>query len=101
MRSDDFFDVAKHPEANFESTSFTQNPDGTGTLKGNLTLKGVTNPVTIDVTQIGHGKDSWGGYRRGFLGTTELTLADYGIDFNLGPASKTVMLELSIEGIRQ
>ena len=101
LRGDDFLDVDKYPKATFESTSFTENKDGTAVLKGNLTLHGVTKPVTIDVEQIGHGEDPWGGYRRGFEGTTRFALADYGIDYNLGPKSKEVELIISVEGIRQ
>jgi polyisoprenoid-binding protein YceI len=101
LRSDDFLDVDKFPEAGFKSTSFTETGDGKAILKGNLTLHGVTRPVTIDVEHIGHGKDPWGGYRRGFEGTTKITLADYGIKYNLGPKSEEVELTLSVEGIRQ
>jgi polyisoprenoid-binding protein YceI len=101
LRGDDFLDVDKYPKAQFVSTSFTENNDGTAVIKGNLTLHGVTKPVTIDVEHIGHGEDPWGGYRRGFEGTTRFALADYGIDYNLGPKSKEVELILSVEGIRQ
>jgi len=101
LRGDEFLDVKKFPRAKFESTSFSDNGDGTAVLKGKLTLHGVTNPVTINVEHIGHGSDPWGGYRRGFEGTTRFALADYGINYNLGPKSKEVELTLSVEGIRQ
>ena len=101
LRGDDFLDVKKFPKAKFESTSFKENGDGTAVLKGNFTLHGVTKPVTIDVEHIGHGSDPWGGYRRGFEGTTRIALADYGINYSLGPKSKEVELTLSVEGIRQ
>jgi polyisoprenoid-binding protein YceI len=101
LRGDDFLDVKKFPKASFESTSFKENGDGTAILKGNLTLHGVTKPVTIDIEHIGHGPDPWGGYRRGFEGTTRIALADYDINYNLGEKSKEVELTLSIEGIRQ
>ena len=58
-------------------------------------------PITLDVTHIGAGKDPWGGMRRGFEGTTSLTLQDFDIDYNLGPKSKEVEITLSVEGIRQ
>ncbi|PHQ86784.1 MAG: hypothetical protein COB58_07575, partial [Thalassobium sp.] len=45
--------------------------------------------------------DPWGGYRAGFEGSTTLTLKDYGIDYNLGPASTQVEIDLYIEGVRQ
>lgn len=101
LRGEDFLHVDKYPKARFESTAFKENGDGTIVLEGNLTLHGVTKPVTIDAEHIGHGSDPWGGYRRGFEGTTRIVLADYGIKYNLGPKSKEVQLTLSVEGIRQ
>lgn len=101
LRSKDFLDVEKYPEARFVSTGYKENGDDTALLSGNLTLHGVTRPVQIMVTQIGHGPDPWGGYRRGFQGTTSLKLADFGIDYDLGPASREVELTLMVEGIRQ
>ena len=101
LRSAEFFEVDKYPQARFVSTSFHELGNGKALLKGNLTLHGVTRPVTIDVTELGHGPDPWGGYRRGFTGTTTLTLKDYNIDFNLGPTARTAELFLSLEGIRK
>ena len=43
----------------------------------------------------------WGGYRAGFMGTSTIALKDYGIDYDLGPASQTVELELHVEGVKQ
>jgi polyisoprenoid-binding protein YceI len=101
LRGEEFLHVEKYPQAGFVSTSYNEKADGTAELKGDLTLRGVTKPVTIQVEKIGNGPDPWGGYRRGFYGTTEFALADFGIPFDLGPASRTVELELSVEGIRQ
>jgi polyisoprenoid-binding protein YceI len=101
LRSKDFLDVEKFPEARFVSTGFTETGDSSAVLTGDLTLHGVTRPVTIDVEHVGHGPDPWGGYRRGFAGTTTLKLADFGIDYDLGPAAREVEMFLSIEGIRQ
>ena len=101
LRDEDFFHVSEHPTARFVSTSYKDNGDGTGVLTGELTLKGVTREVVIDVTKIGEGKDPWGGYRVGFQGSTLLTLKDFNIDYDLGPASRAAELILSIEGIRQ
>ena len=60
LRSDDFLNVAKYPEAKFVSTGYTQGKDGDGVLKGNLTLNGVTKPLEIDVEFIGAGNDPMG-----------------------------------------
>ncbi|QFT56371.1 YceI family protein [Microbulbifer sp. THAF38] len=100
LRGSDFLHTEKFPNATFKSTSFEPLEDGKALLKGELTLRGVTKPVTIDVTNIGGGKDPWGGYRQGFSGTTEFDLKDFGIDYNLGPASQKVEMILDIEGIR-
>ena len=101
IRSKDFLDVKKFPEASFVSSSYQQRADGTATLSGDLTLHGVTKPITIEVEKIGSGADPWGGYRSGFLGKTQLSLNDFGINYNLGPKSKEVEMTLSIEGVRQ
>lgn len=101
LRSADFLNVAAHPEASFVSTNYAPNGDGTGVLSGQFTLNGVTRDISIDVTEIGAGQDPWGGYRRGFEGAVTLTLADYNINYDLGPAAKDVEIFLSIEGIRQ
>ncbi|MEN8179388.1 MAG: YceI family protein [Pseudomonadota bacterium] len=101
LRGEDFLDVKNHPKASFMSTGYKDLGDGKGELKGDLTLHGVTKPLTIAVSHVGHGDDPWGGYRRGFQGQTNLTLADFGINYNLGSASKEVELYLSIEGVRK
>ncbi|MCL6415381.1 YceI family protein [Aestuariirhabdus sp. Z084] len=101
LRSDDFLDVSSFPKATFVSTSVKSDGKGNAIITGDLTLRGVTRSITIDAESIGGGNDPWGGYRHGFLGTTKLALKDFGIDFNLGPASTEVEMTLSIEGIRQ
>lgn len=101
LRNEDFLHVDKYPQARFVSTGYQDLGDGQGRLDGDLTLHGVTRPVSIDVTHIGAGPDPWGGYRRGFEGRTSFALADFGIDYDLGPASREVYLWLGIEGIRQ
>lgn len=101
LRNEDFLDVNKYPEARFKSTSYKETGLNKAVLTGDLTLRGITRPVTIQVEKIGNGPDPWGGYRRGFEGTTSFALKDFGIDYNLGPAARDVELTLSVEGIRQ
>jgi polyisoprenoid-binding protein YceI len=101
LRSSKFLDVNKYPEAKFVSTGFILNKDGKGTLKGDFTLRGVSREIDIAVEFIGAGSDPWGGYRSGFEGRAEFTMADFGLLKNLGPKSKNVELILSIEGIKQ
>ncbi|MFV0454292.1 MAG: YceI family protein [Pseudomonas sp.] len=101
LRSDDFLNVSKHPTATFESTSVKSTGEGTADVEGNLTLNGVTKPVVIAAKFIGEGEDPWGGYRAGFEGTTTLKLKDFDIKMDLGPATQTVDLIISVEGVRK
>jgi len=101
LRSADFLDVDKFPKATFLSTSAQKTGDNKGVVKGNLTLHGVTKEIAIDVEYIGGGKDPWGGYREGFAGTVSFPMADFGIDYDLGPASRIVELDLHVEGKRK
>ena len=100
LKSKDFLNVKAFPNATFKSTKVNLNSAGNGTVTGNLTLNGVTKPVTLDVNQIGFGVDPWGGYRRGYEATTTFKMADFGMSYDLGQASRTVEMTLSIEGIR-
>mgnify|MGYP000483234601 CR=1 FL=1 len=77
LRGKDFLHVEKYPQARFESTAFIPKGNGKAELKGKLTLHGVTRDITIDVTEIGGGKDPWGGYRQGFEATTQLKLKSH------------------------
>jgi polyisoprenoid-binding protein YceI len=101
LRGEDFLQVERFPDAHFRSTAFTPKGDDQYTLVGELTLMGQTREVEIDVEHFGAGEDPWGGFRRGFTGRTALTLADFGIDYDLGPDSRVVEMILDIEGIRQ
>ncbi len=100
LRSADFLNVRKYPKATFVSTGYEGDARG-GTMKGKLTLMGVTRPVAVAVRKVGEGKDPWGGYRAGFEGTATLNRGAFGAGMNLGRASETVHLFLSVEGIRK
>jgi polyisoprenoid-binding protein YceI len=82
LRSSDFFDVEKFGAMTFTSTS-VQN-GGKGLLvTGDLSIKGVTRPVTLDVEVLGTESDPWGGSRIGLEGTTSISRKDFGVDFNI------------------
>jgi polyisoprenoid-binding protein YceI len=82
LRSPDFFDVEKFPKASFKSTKITEKGEGKLTILGDLTLHGVTKPITLEASYEGSGKDPWGGERAGFSATTTITRADFGVNFN-------------------
>jgi polyisoprenoid-binding protein YceI len=101
LKGEDFLDVGKYPTSTFTSTKYTTIDDNSGTLTGEFSLHGVTKTISFPIEKIGEGSDPWGGYRAGFSGKTTLKLTDYGINYDLGPASTHVQLELFIEGIRE
>ena len=108
IRSADFFEVETHTHMTFVSTGIR--PDGGDfLLDGDLTLKGVTKPVTFKLEFSGIGPDAYGGTRAGFSATTEINRTDYGVNFN-GPipgvpggvaVSEKVTINLEIEGVLQ
>lgn len=101
IRSADFLNADKNPNATFKSTSVKSTGEGTADVMGDLTLNGVTKPVTIKAKLVGEGSDPWGGHRAGFEGTTTLKLKDFNIEKDLGPASQEVELIISFEGVRK
>ena len=81
IRSEDFFHVEKHPTMTFRSTGLR--PDGEDyLLYGDLTLRGVTNPVTFRLELNGFGPDPYGGTRAGFSATAEINRNDWNVSFN-------------------
>ncbi len=101
LRNEDFLTVEEYPEARFVSTGFRHIEGDRYEMTGELTLMGHTHELSIDVEHVGAGTDPWGGYRRGFTGTTSFALADFGIDYDLGPEAEVVEIILDVEGIRQ
>ena len=81
VRSADFFNVEEHKEMTFVSTGVRA--DGSDfILDGNLTLRGVTKPVSLNLELGGFGPDAYGGTRAGFTATGEIKRSDFGVDFN-------------------
>ena len=78
LRSADFFDVENSGPMTFTSTSF----DG-ASATGELTIKGVTRPVELDVEFLGIDKDAYGNTRIGFEATTRINRKDFGVDFDI------------------
>jgi polyisoprenoid-binding protein YceI len=108
IRSADFFHIEDHPTFTFTSTGVK--PDGDDfLLDGDLTIRGVSKPVTFKLEVGGFGPDAFGGTRAGFSATTEINRHDFGVSFN-GPipgvpggviVSDKVNLHLEIEGVLQ
>jgi polyisoprenoid-binding protein YceI len=107
LRSADFFDVATHPELTFASTAIRPLDDDTLEIEGELTLHGVTNPITLQAEIQGFESDPWGNDRVGLEVTGQLNRADYGMKFNQALGSGNVLvsdkvkLRLDISAVKQ
>ena len=82
LRSADFFDVERFPAATFKSRGVDNRRGDRFELAGDLTLRGVTQPVVLDVTTQGFGKDPWGGERAGFSASTTIKRSAFGLTWN-------------------
>ena len=104
LRSADFFAVDTHPTWTFRSTALR--PDGDEyALDGELTIKGVTRPVTFALEINGFGPDAYGGTRAGFSATTTINRSDFGVDIAMPldgggvVVSEKVQVALEIQGV--
>jgi polyisoprenoid-binding protein YceI len=83
LKSADFLDVEHYPTITFTSTRVEPLSETTGKLYGDLTIRGVTRPVVLDVSLEGRSRD-WQGQRRlGFTATTSLNRTDWGLNWNV------------------
>jgi polyisoprenoid-binding protein YceI len=92
LRSADFFDVENHPEIRFVSTSF----DGE-TLVGDLTIKGVTNPVSLDVEYNGVATDPWGNTKAAFEAEGDIDRTAWGLNWNAALEAGGVLVSEKIK----
>ncbi|WP_122260538.1 YceI family protein [Ornithinimicrobium cerasi] len=82
LRSADFFDVETYPELRFASTAVERVDAETFRVTGDLTIKDVTRPVTVDFTSTGFAQDPFGNLRAGFEGATSINRKDWGLEWN-------------------
>jgi polyisoprenoid-binding protein YceI len=82
LRNSDFFEVEKHTELHFVSTSIEKIDSDTFNVYGDLTLKGVTKQAKLQVQYSGVTKDPWGFERAGFSISGKINRSDWGINFN-------------------
>jgi len=82
LRTNDFFDVENHPTWTFTSTAIRPISGTEWNVDGDLTIRGVTRPVTLDATLEGVVQDPYGMHRVGFSATTSIEREDFGVSFN-------------------
>lgn len=107
LKSPDFFDIAQYPEARFIASRFEPDGEAGGRLVGNLTIKGITREVVLDVERHGQAKDPWGNERAAFSAKTSIDRKDFGLTWNQALETGGLMvgervdLEIEIEAVRQ
>jgi polyisoprenoid-binding protein YceI len=92
LLSSDFFEAEKFPEMIFDSTKIEKVDGENYHVFGNLTMKGVTRPVKLNVEYGGLTKDPWGGERAGFVISGKINRTDWGINFNAVLETGNLML---------
>ena len=107
LKSADFFDAATHPEITFVSTGVREIKGEEFILDGELTIKGVTKPVALEVEYNGSATDPFGNHRIGFSAETEVEREDWDLTWNAALetggvlVSKKIKLTLDISAIKQ
>lgn len=107
LRSADFFDAENHPTISFKSTGGEKTGENEYKITGDLTIRGETRPVTLDVTFEGQGKDPWGGERIALTARGKINRKDFGLTWNAALetggvlVSDEVKLELNVEAVLQ
>lgn len=95
----DWFNATEFPDITFEGTAFAKSGDATGTITGNLTIAGVTKPVTLDVTFNKEGENPWSKLHFvGFSARAAIKRSDFGMQAALGMIGDDVDIYLEIEG---
>lgn len=92
LRSPDFLDVEDHPTLTFRSTEARRTGERTLEVDGDLTIRGVARPVTLDVEYLGVTQDPWGNTRAAFSATTEINREEFGITWNQALETGGVMV---------
>ena len=106
VRTNDFLGVDQFPTLTFRSTRVELGPKG-WKVSGNLTVRGVTRPIVLDVELEGVIQDPWGNQRLGFTASGEIDRNDFGVSFNAAletggfVVSPKVKLEIEAEAVRQ
>ena len=106
LRSADFFDTATYPTITFKSTGVQVVDDNNVKLTGDLTMHGVTKPVTLDVEYLGQGNSPFGDVRAGFEASTKINREDFGLGWNVALEAggvlvgKEIKIQLAVEAVK-
>jgi len=101
LRAANFLDVVTFPTIRFKSTKIEKQSPDRGTMTGDLTIKDVTHPVTLNVVKYGEFNDPMMGHRIGYAAETKINRKDFGMSFDMMLDGKLVVshqVQINIEG---
>ncbi len=101
LRASNFLDVEKYPTITFKSTKIEPKGPDRGTMTGDLTIKDVTHPVTLNVVRYGEFNDPRMGHRIGYAAETKINRKDFGMRFDMMLDGKYIVsneIQINIEG---
>lgn len=107
LRGEDFFDATQHSELTFRSTSVREAGEGRWSVDGDLTIRGTTKPVNLDLELNGLATDPWGNSRALYSASTEVNREDFGLTWNQALEAggvlvgKSVRIELEVATVKQ
>ena len=107
LRSSDFFDVAQFPTMRFVGSKIEGDITGDFTVGGELTIRGVTRPITLEATSEGRGPDPWGSERAGFSAKAKINRQEFGLTWNQALEAGGVLvgeeikISIDVELVRQ
>ncbi len=107
LKSDDFFNAAQFPKMTFKSTSIEKDGEGEYILKGDLTIRDITKPITLEVDYNGSAKDPYGNDRAGFEVTGKINRKEFGLKWSAVTEAgglvvdDIVKLQMNVEFIKQ
>jgi polyisoprenoid-binding protein YceI len=107
LRSPDFFDIEQFPTLTYKSRSVRHVKGSSFVVEGDLTVRGVTKPVSLDLDYEGTVGDPWGGVRAVFSAKTKINREDFGLTWNQALETggvlvgKDVTIDLEVEAVRQ
>lgn len=102
LKNADFFDVEKFPDMTFKSTAIEVTGENTANITGDLTILGVTKPVTLEVVHNKSDKHPFGDkYVSGFSAKASIKRSDFGMNYGLPVIGDDVGIEIQVEGVRE
>lgn len=97
LKSEHFLDVAQYPTITFKSTKITKTGDDTYDMTGDLTIRGVTKPVTLKVSDLSKPIQAMGGWRQGVSATTTINRMDFGVAADPGMIGNDLRILIDLE----